>query len=228
MEQRYLSRQETRKPRPPEHTRFGIEFEPVYRLVDAALVNENIAYLAGAAEDAHLGHGGKEGYILDIESKSERWLTKVIKPILEQELPEGREVQVKQRGTRPESRIQIWNRELVQLVQTIHEHPQIILTWDKPQQHAWVRGLADAEGTATCNSQGQPQFSIYNRSLEKLQIAGQILRHDNIHCGYYLPPGRDVWQMFITGHENLQRFLDEGPGVTHPEKREKLRSLLAE
>jgi hypothetical protein len=69
-------------------------------------LNETIAYLAGASEDARLGRGGKEGYVFDIESISERWLTEVIKPALELTLPD-KEVQVKPRRTRPEYRIQV-------------------------------------------------------------------------------------------------------------------------
>jgi hypothetical protein len=188
-------------------------------------INETIAYLAGASEDARLGQGGKEGYVFDIESKSERWLTEVVKPALEQELP-GKLIRVKQRKTRPEYRIQVWNKHLVELLRTIHEHPEVIRTWKPAYQRAWIQGFSDAEGSATQNSEGQPQFSIYNQSLQKLKIAGAILEQHHINCGFYKPPTRTVWQLFITGRENLQRFLRWGPGVTHPEKQSRLRQYL--
>jgi intein-encoded DNA endonuclease-like protein len=189
------------------------------------VLNDTIAYLAGASEDARLGRGGKEGYVFDIESKSERWLTEVIKPALEHVLPD-KEVQVKPRRTRPEYRIQVWDKQLVSQLQIIHEHPEEIRIWKPTLQLAWLRGLADAEGSATQNSEGQPQFSIYNESIQKLRIAGDILEHHNIHCGYYKPPNRTVWQLFITGRENLTRFLQRVSGVTHPEKRERLQQYL--
>jgi hypothetical protein len=188
-------------------------------------LNETIAYLAGASEDARLGRGGKEGYVFDIESISERWLTEVIKPALELALPD-KEVQVKPRRIRPEYRIQVWNKQLVTQLQTLHEHSEAIRTWKPTLQLAWLRGLADAEGSATQNSEGQPQFSIYNESILKLRIAGDILEHHNIHCGHYKPPNRTVWQLYITGRENLKRFLHRVSGVTHPEKRKRLQQYL--
>ena len=189
------------------------------------VLNDTIAYLAGVSEDARLGRGGKEGYVFDIESISERWLTEVIKPALEKVLPE-KEVRVKPRRTRPEHRIQVWSKSLVTQIQRIHANPKVIRAWAPILQLAWVRGLADAEGSATQNSEGQPQFSIYNESIQKLRIAGAILEHHNIHCGHYKPPNRTVWQLFITGRENLKRFLHRVSGVTHPEKRQRLQHYL--
>ena len=188
-------------------------------------LNDTIAYLAGASEDARLGRGGKEGYVFDIESISERWLTEVIKPALEQTLLD-KEVQVKPRRTRLEFRIQVWDKQLVTTIHRIHEQPETIRTWTPSQQLAWIRGLADAEGSATQNSERQPQFSIYNEIIQKLRIAGTILEHHNIHCGHYKPPNRTVWQLYITGRENLTRFLHRVSGVTHPEKRERLQQYL--
>jgi intein-encoded DNA endonuclease-like protein len=193
--------------------------------MEATRINETIAYLAGASEDARLGQGGKEGYVFDIESKSERWLTEIVKPALEQELLD-KQVQVKPRKTRPEYRIQVWDKHLVELIRTIHDNPEVIRTWKPSHQRAWLQGLADAEGSATQNSEGQPQFSIYNQSLQKLKIAGEILENNHIHCGYYKPPTRTVWQLYITGRENLKRFLRWGPGVTHPEKHSQLLQYL--
>ena len=191
------------------------------------VLNDTIAYLAGASEDARLGRGGKEGYVFDIESKSERWLTEVIKPALEQVLPD-KQVQVKPRRTRPEYRIQVWNKYLVTLLQKIYEQPEAIRSWKLTLRRAWLRGLADAEGSATKNSEGQPQFSIYNESHNKLRIAGEILEQHHIHCGYYKPPNRTVWQLYITGRENLKRFLQWDSGVSHPEKRERLQQYLTQ
>jgi intein-encoded DNA endonuclease-like protein len=140
-------------------------------------------------------------------------------------LPE-KEVQVKPRRTRPEYRIQVWGKDLVTQLQSIHEQPEVIRTWNQTLQLAWLRGLADAEGSATQNSEGQPQFSIYNESINKLRIAGEILEQNHIHCGYYKPPKRNVWQLYITGRENLKRFLQWESGVSHPEKRSRLQQYL--
>ncbi len=190
--------------------------------------SENVAYLAGISEDAHLGKGGKEGYVFDIESKSERWLTDIVMPALKLEFPKEKKVTVKKRGTRPEYRIQVWDKHLVETLRVISERPEIIRLWGVKEQRAWVCGLADAEGSATRNTDNQPQFSIYNQSLKKLRIAGEILERDGIHFGLYLPKGRDVWQMYLTGRENLKRFLDVEAGVRHPEKRSRLLQYLAE
>jgi hypothetical protein len=190
-------------------------------------VSETIAYLAGVSEDAHLGRGGKEGYVFDIESKSRRCLDEVVKPALQRVLPKHKPVRVYRRGTRREYRLQVYDQHLNRTLREIQAHPQIIQSWTPAQQRAWLRGLGDAEGSATRNSEGQPQFSIYNRNKQKLEIAGQILQQRHIHCGYYKPPNRHVWQLYITGRENLQRFFDVGPGVTHPEKRTRLQKLLA-
>ncbi len=197
-------------------------------LIKILRASPNIAYLAGASEDAHLGQGGKEGYVFDIESISERWLTEIILPSLKLELHEKKEVRVKKRGTRPEFRIQVWDKSLVEIIRTIRNNPMIIRLWPKPQQRSWVRGFADAEGSATRNRDMQPQFSIYNQSLEKLEIIGEILQSDGIHFGLYLPKGRDVWQLYITGRDNLTRFLNADSGVSHPEKRSRLLLYLAE
>ena len=75
-------------------------FEGTDRIAETMLASVNIAYLAGITEDAHLGQGGKEGYVYDIESKSERWLTDLVVPALKREIPD-KEISVKQRGTRP-------------------------------------------------------------------------------------------------------------------------------
>jgi len=198
-----------------------------YRL-KAVSAGCNVAYLAGASEDAHLGKGGKEGYVFDMDCKSEQWLTQVVEPILQQEITKNRRLRVKRRGTRPHYRLQVWDKNLVETLRVILRQPDIVQGWRRPQQYAWVRGLADAEGSATLSGEGQPQFSIYNKSFEKLKIASEILEKDGIHSGFYLPPDRDVWQMFITGRENLQRFLEMGPGVSHPEKRLRLQQYLAE
>jgi len=203
-------------------------FEGTDRIAETMLASANIAYLAGITEDAHLGQGGKEGYVYDIESKSERWLTDLVVPALKREIP-NKEICVKRRGTRPEYRIQVWDKELVENLRVLFERPRIVLLWNIQKQRAWVRGLADAEGSATRNTDNQPQFSFYNKDLEKLKIAGEILQKDGIHFGFYLPQGRDVWQMYLTGRENLKRFLDgEAPGVSHPEKRSRLLQYLAE
>jgi len=198
-----------------------------YRL-RAMGASRNVAYLAGASEDAHLGEGGNEGYVFDMESKSKRWLTEVVQPILQQELSKKQALKIKQRGTRREYRVQVWDKDLVDTLRVIKDQPDIVQSWNRPQQYAWIRGFADAEGSATRNSEGQPQFSIYNKSIVKLRIIGEILGKDEIHSGFYLPPDRDVWQMFITGRENLQRFFEMGPGVSHPEKRLRLQQCLAE
>jgi len=195
--------------------------------MEVTQVSETIAYLAGVSEDAHLGRGGKEGYVFDIESKSRRCLDEVVKPALQQVLPKHKRVRVHQRGTRREYRIQVYDRDLNRILREIQARPEVIRFWNTAQQCAWLRGLGDAEGSATRNSEGQPQFSVYNLDKTKLEIAGRILQQCHIHCGYYLPPSRNVWQLFITGRENLQRFFDAGPGVTHPEKRTRLHTLLA-
>lgn len=197
------------------------------RFIEAFKASENIAYLAGASEDAHLGQGGKEGYVFDIESKSEQWLKDILLPVLKQELHDENDVRVKKRGTRPEYRVQVWDKALVETLRIICENPEIVRVWKAPQQRAWVRGFADAEGSAT-QSNNQPQFSIYNQSLEKLKIIGEILQKDGIHFGLYLPKGRDVWQLYITGRTNLTRFLDVDSGVSHPEKRLRLLKYLVE
>lgn len=203
-------------------------FEGTDRIAETMLASVNIAYLAGITEDAHLGQGGKEGYVYDIESKSERWLTDLVVPALKREIPD-KEISVKQRGTRPEFRIQVWDKELVETLRVLFERPRIVLLWNIQKQRAWVRGFADAEGSATRNSDNQPQFSFFNKDLEKLKIAGEILQKDGVHFGFYLPKGRDVWQMYLTGRENLKRFLDgEATGVSHPEKRSRLLQYLAE
>ncbi len=211
-----------------ERISFRRRFKVSDGLKEALAANENIAYLAGASDDVHLGKGGKEGYVFDMESKSKHWLTDIVVPVLKQEQLKAKEVAVKQRTTRPEFRIQIWEQALVKTLRMITDHPGIIRMWEEPQQRAWVRGLADAEGSATRNSENQPQFSIYNQSLEKLKVAGEILEKDGIHFGLYLPKGRDVWQLYISGRENLKRFLEVGPGVTHPEKRSCLLQYFAE
>ncbi len=203
-------------------------FKGTDRITETMLASVNIAYLAGITEDAHLGQGGKEGYVFDIESKSERWLTDLIMPALRLEIPE-KEIRVKRRGTRPEYRIQVWDKKLVETLRVLFERPGIVRLWSIRNQRAWVRGFADAEGSATRNTDKQPQFSFYNQNLEKLKIAGEILEKDGIHFGFYLPNGRDVWQMYLTGRENLKRFLDgEASGVSHPEKRSRLLQFLAE
>lgn len=204
-------------------------FEGTDRIAETMLASVNIAYLAGITEDAHLGQGGKEGYVFDVESKSERWLTDIVMPALKLELPEEKEVKVTRRGTRPEYRIQVWDKDLVETLRVLFERPGIVRLWSIQKQRAWVRGLADAEGSATRNTDKQPQFSFYNKDFEKLKIAGEILEKDGIHFGFYLPQGRDVWQMYLTGRENLKRFLDgEASGVSHPEKRSRLLQYLAE
>jgi len=189
-------------------------------------VTSDQAYLTGASEDAHLGKGGKEGYVYDIESKSERWLEEGIKPALQDSHPRGRELEVKQRGTRPEYRIQSYDRELVNAAREIKDNPEKVREWRAREQIDWVSGLADAEGSAKMTGSGQPQFDIYSSELKKLQVAADILKEHDIHSGFYLPEGRNVWQMFMTGRENLERFKNT-VNLRHPEKRRKLEDILS-
>jgi hypothetical protein len=201
------------------------ESENIPDYVTPEKITPEMAYLAGTAEDAHLGKGGKEGYVYDIESKSPRWLEEGVKPAMEDVLPEGKPVDVKQRGTRPEYRMQVYDKDLVEAAQAVKGNPEIVKDWDDESKRAWVRGLADAEGSATMGGSGQPQFSIYNQDFEKLQVAADILEENGIHSGFYCPQDRDVWQMFLTGRDNLEQFQNE-IGLNHPEKREKLQGLL--
>ena len=191
-------------------------------------MNSTFAYLVGISEDAYLGSGGKEGYVFDIESKSYRWLNELVKPALLSQSSRKKEILVKQRKTRPEYRIQIWDKSLVSAIKGFKMNPERIERLRPEYQHPWFQGFADAEGSATQNSEHQPQFSIYNTNLYKIKIAGQILSSHNIHFGTYIPPNRNVYQLFITGRDNLKYFLDVFTGVTHPEKYNLLRLFLAE
>ena len=187
-------------------------------------VSSNVAFLAGCAEDAHLGQGGKEGYVFDIESKSFHWLNETLKPALLQELAVKKDIKVKKRKGRLEYRIQVWDRDLVTLLSRIKADCSVVAKWGMDQQREWVQGFTDAEGSVTRNSEDQPQVSIYNKHLRKLQLIQRILQQVGVHSGIYSPTNRTVHQLFISGRKNLRYYLENGPGTSHPEKYQKLLS----
>lgn len=184
-------------------------------------ITHEMAYLTGIAEDAHI-YIGKKGYIFDMESKSEKWLTDAIAPKLE--IVTGKKVIVKKRGTRDAYRIQIYCKDLVITFKNVKNNSHQVLDWSKKKQILWARGFIDAEGSVKLTKSKQPMLSIYNSIQYKLELIEKILKQYNIHVGYYKNPDR-VWEQFLTGRENLRHFLDT-ISLEHPEKHDKLQLYL--
>ncbi len=186
-------------------------------------ISAELAYLAGAAEDAYLGTNREKGYEFDMESKSKQWLECAIAPRLIRLIKKP--VRVRKRTTRPYYRLRIWNKALVTTLASIREMPLQVLNWSEEFQLLWVRGFIDAEGSVTQSGDNQPMLSVYNKNLQKLQIIEKILSPYKIKARYYKPPKRDVWQQYFTGRSNLSK-LSEMVKIEHPEKSNNLRLYL--
>ena len=184
-------------------------------------ITKNLAYLAGAAEDAHLDMNKKRGYQFDLESKSKRWIDEGLMPRLASECCAV--AITKRRGY---YRIRVCDKALVTKLNEIKRNPHVILSASPTAQLSWVRGFIDAEGSVTVNGSKQPMVSIYNNELDKLQIVETVLQKFGIHVHFYKPKDRKVWQQYLTGRKNLQKLLDK-VGLEHPDKREKLITVLA-
>lgn len=184
-------------------------------------ITKNLAYLAGVAEDAHLDMNKKRGYQFDLESKSKRWIDEVLMPRIARE---HHVVKIAER--RGYYRIRACGKAFVTKLNEIKRNPHIILSASPTAQLSWVRGFIDAEGSVTVNGSKQPMVSIYNNELDKLQIVETVLQKFGIHVHFYKPEDRKVWQQYLTGRKNLQKLLD-GVGLEHPDKREKLMTILA-
>jgi hypothetical protein len=192
-------------------------------MIDVRRLSPQLAYIAAICEDACLGEGGKPGFYLDIESKSEEWLRRSVAQRLSGIL--HKEIKARRRTTRPYYRIRVWNKDLISALNNVRQDLTSVLSWSENARLAWVRGFIDAEGSVTLSGDNQPMLSIYNSVISKLKIIEEILRTYSIVARYYKPEDRDVWQQYFTGRSNLIKLL-KTVKFEHPEKVSKLQSYL--
>jgi hypothetical protein len=186
-------------------------------------LSPQLAYITAICEDACLGEGGKPGFFLDIESKSEEWLRRSVARRLSRIL--HRQIKVRKRATRPYYRIRVWNKELISTLTNARQNLKSVFSWSENARLAWVSGFIDAEGSVTVSGDNQPMLSIYNSVLSKLKVIEEVLRTHDIVARYYKPEERDVWQQYFTGRSNLIKLL-KTVKFEHPEKVSKLQSYL--
>lgn len=180
---------------------------------------ESFWYLCGIAEDAYIRKNPIKGYEFDLDSASLGWLQHV-QPIL-MELIE-KEVRIRPHTNRPHFRLRFFHKDLVTELWEIKEHPEIVRRINPSSQKQYIAGFFDAEGSATITGTNQPMLSMYSTRLDKITILTDLLDNFYIHSGVYLPEGRNVYQLYITGRDTIREFAMTIP-IRHPEKREKIR-----
>ncbi|MFW9997628.1 MAG: LAGLIDADG family homing endonuclease [Candidatus Odinarchaeota archaeon] len=96
---------------------------------------------------------------------------------------------------------------------------------DPSFQKHYVAGFFDAEGSAVLTGTAQPVLSIYSAELEKILLLQELLDQWSIHSGKYKHADRTVWQLFITGRDNVKMFANQLP-IYHPEKKRRVDEIL--
>ncbi len=178
-------------------------------------------YLCGAAEDAYIRTNPNKGYEFDLDSVSSEWLEQ-IQPLLIELI--NKEVAIRPHANRPHYRLRFFHKELVRVVKTIKDNPEQVRSIKPKFQSQWIAGFFDAEGSVTTTGTNQPMLSIYSTKKAKIDLIQEILDNASIHSGVYLPEGRSVYQLFITGRANIRKFFQEFP-IRHPSKIHKIRAF---
>ena len=187
--------------------------------------NPEIIYLMGALRDATVDNRNLKNYEIKIYQKDERWLSKVIKPILEDNF--GVRVSLKDNLLRMYSK-----KAVLKLIEIsgIKTHgwntPPFIRKLPAEHLKPYIMGFWDAEGglPKDCLNTKQRYISFHQKEQEPLIFVKKILES----LGFIttnITFCKKAHEFRITRKEHIKKFILE-IGSRHPDKSRRLQDLL--
>ncbi len=180
-------------------------------------------YICGVAEDAYVRTSPQKGYEFDLDSASLGWLEQ-IQPLIRDLI--NKDIIIRPHTNRLHYRLRFFHKELVTKILEVKNNPELVRLIKPEFQQQWIAGFFDAEGSATTTGTNQPMLSIYSSENIKICILQELLNQFSIHSGVYLPNDRNVYQLYITGHDNIRDFACLIP-LRHPDKCARIRSFFS-
>jgi len=187
-------------------------------------MDEQLAYLLGAAGDACISHRLKKGeYCVEYEQKNSAWLMNSICPRILSCFGKRLPMHRRKSGL---FRVRLYSKRAYGMFKPVWLNPDCVLEWPAASQREYVRGFFDAEGSVPKRLPGKGwRLSIYQKDRRKLNVISDILKRNGVMPGR-LTNSRDIGLLPIREKSNVERFASIF-APEHPDKKEALKSLFS-
>jgi intein-encoded DNA endonuclease-like protein len=191
-------------------------------------MNENVLYLIAALRDGSIDSRNGKNYEIKIGQKDQRWLSDIIKPIIESNF--GVRVNIHK------NLLRLTNKKAVQEIQRISgiksfgwNTPETVKKLPLEKRIPYIRGFWDAEGglpkkPETCDRSEQTYISFHQKQKEPLIF----IRNSLIKMGFKptkITKCSNAHEFRITRKEHMKRFYNK-IGSWHPEKSKRMTRLI--